>query len=97
MPRKVKEPVQVYLDRSDRDLLEQLARQTGLSRAEVLRRGLRQYGSEKLTKPRRSALESIIGIMGDDPSIPTDLSVRHDYYLYGSPAQKHRRDRKRAP
>jgi len=35
---QVREPVQVYLDQKDRDLLEQVARTKGWSRAEVLRR-----------------------------------------------------------
>ncbi len=83
MTRKVKEPVQVYLDRADRDLLEKVARKTGLPRTEVLRRGLRQLASEELSKTRPgSALERLIGVFGDDPSLPTDLSVRHDDYLH---------------
>ena len=96
MPRKIKEPVQVYLERSDRDLLEKLARQTGLSRAEVLRRGLRSYAAEKESEVAPgSALESIIGIFGDDPSIPTDLSVRHDEYLHEYRTQEMKRKRVR--
>ena len=41
--KKVREPVQVYLDKLDRELLERAAQQTGLSKAEVLRRGLRRF------------------------------------------------------
>ena len=41
MPRKparrVREPIQVYLDADERALLERVARETGLSRAEILR------------------------------------------------------------
>ncbi len=40
-PRRVKEPVQVYLDATDRQRLEDVVEKTGLSRAEILRRGLR--------------------------------------------------------
>lgn len=86
MTRKVREPVQVYLETADRDLLAQVARVTGLSKAEVLRRGLRQFASSALTETAPgSALEGLIGALSGDDSIPTDLSVRHDEYLYGGP------------
>ena len=81
---RVKEPVQVYLDETDRDLLEQVARRTGLPRAEVLRRGLRQLAQTELAERRPGwSLDVLIGAMGDDPRLPADLSVRHDEYLYG--------------
>ncbi len=83
-PRKVRDPVQVYLDRDDRDLLEVVARSTGLSRAEVLRRGLRRLAEQVLVerKPGHS-LEGLVGALGDHPSLPADLAERHDQYLYG--------------
>ena len=46
LPRAVREPVQVYLDPDDRKLLDALARSTGLSRAEILRRGIRSLAAE---------------------------------------------------
>ena len=80
----VKEPVQVYLDGPDRELLEQVARRTGLPRAEVLRRGLRQLAQAELAERKPGwSLDVLIGAMGDDPRLPPDLSVRHDEYLYG--------------
>ena len=45
LPRAVREPVQVYLDPDDRKLLDSLARPTGLSRAEILRRGIRSLAA----------------------------------------------------
>ncbi len=81
---RVREPVQVYLDASDRDLLESLARSTGLPRAELLRRGLRRLAQTELAERRPGwSLDVLIGAMGDDPRLPTDLSVRHDEFLYG--------------
>jgi hypothetical protein len=78
----VREPVQVYLDRSDRDLLQRLVQVTGLSRAELLRRGLRTLAAEKLAAhPPGWSMESLIGAFGDAPHIPADLSERHDEYL----------------
>jgi hypothetical protein len=88
-PPRVREPVQVYLDRSDRSLLEDVANQTGLSRAEILRRGLR-LAAESLLGVREpgSSLEGLVGALGDDPSLPEGpfpLSTHHDRYLYGDP------------
>jgi hypothetical protein len=86
MNKRVREPVQVYLETSDRSLLDQLARATGLSRAEVLRRGMRQMAAAALGAARPgSSLDRLVGALGDDPSIPADLAARHDQYLYGSP------------
>jgi hypothetical protein len=47
-PRKpglVREPVQVYLAGDDISLMAHLASETGLSKAEILRRGLRSFGA----------------------------------------------------
>jgi hypothetical protein len=92
MPGRLREPVQVYLDRPDRDLLEELARRTGLSRAELLRRGLRQLADRLLdTQAPGWSLDALTGVLGDDPSLPTDLAARHDEYLYGAVGKPRRR------
>ena len=84
MKRRGREPVQVYLESADRDLLEQVSRETGLSRAEVLRRGLRQLAASSLGGGSPgSSLDRLVGALGDDPSVPVDLAARHDEYLYG--------------
>lgn len=86
MPKrdKVREPFQVYLDGADRSLLEEVAERTGLSRAEILRRGLRRVARELLEEDEPgAAFERLIGALGDDPSLPSDLAARHDAYLYG--------------
>jgi hypothetical protein len=78
-PARVREPVQVYLDRQDRDLLEQLVESTGLPRTELIRRGLRALAAEKLvSRPPGRSMESLIGPFGDAPD---DLAERHDAYL----------------
>lgn len=83
---RVRDPVQVYLDPEDRSLLEEVAKDAGLSRAEVLRRGLRRVARDLLqdTSPG-SSFESLVGALGDDPSLPSDLAERHDDYLHGTP------------
>jgi len=44
--KNLKEPIQVYLAPEDRSLLDQAAKASGLSRAEVLRRGIRAVSGE---------------------------------------------------
>jgi hypothetical protein len=89
---RVREPVQVYLEPADRDLLEQVVRATGLSRAEVLRRGLRRVADEALTERAPGwSLDRLVGAMGEGADLPKDLAERHDDYLYGS--QKDRVER----
>jgi hypothetical protein len=38
-PKRVREQVVVYLEPRDREMLEKIAAETGLSRTEILRRG----------------------------------------------------------
>ena len=97
---RAREPVQVYLDGPDRELLDDLARRTGLPRTEVLRRGLRRLAQTELTERKPGwSLDVLIGAMGDDPSLPTDLSTRHEEYLYGGGYERLARTRghKRTP
>ncbi|MGH7525535.1 MAG: ribbon-helix-helix domain-containing protein [Gemmatimonadales bacterium] len=90
MPRrpsqKLREPVQVYLDRSDRALLEALSRRTGLPRAELLRRGIRRLADAELADRAPGwSFDRLVGALGSDAAIPPDLAARHDDYLYGPP------------
>ncbi len=80
--RRVREPVQVYLDAPDREILDRVAQATGLSRAEILRRGLRNFATEALADSSRDrSLRYLVGILGHQPDMPADLSERHDAYL----------------
>jgi len=94
MARRAREPVQVYLDPSDRDLLEELSRRTGLARAELLRRGLRQLGDRLLgDRAPGWSLDALTGALGDDAGLPADLAARHDEYLYGQRSNPKKRPR----
>jgi hypothetical protein len=76
----VREPIQVYLDRDERTILDRVAQQEGVSRAEVLRRGLRSYAAEQ-SAGKTPMLEFLEWVRQQDFDLPTDLSIRHDDYL----------------
>ena len=81
--RRVREPVQVYLDQDEKALLVRLAQRTSLSQAEILRRGLRRISADLLEGSRRGgSLEVLIGSLGEELGVPPDLAGRHDDYLY---------------
>lgn len=83
---RVREPVQVYLDGSDRALLAELVRRTGLPKAEILRRGLRSVADHLLLDRAPGwSMDRLIGALGKDPALPRDLASRHEEYLYGTP------------
>lgn len=96
---EVREPVQVYLDKPDADLLADLRAATGLPGAELLRRGIRRLAEELLTDNAPGAsFDVLAGALGDDPSLPADLAAEHDRYLYAPPppAKAQRRGKPRA-
>ncbi|MGH7646342.1 MAG: ribbon-helix-helix protein, CopG family [Gemmatimonadales bacterium] len=76
--RTVREPLQVYLERDDRALLDRLAKETGLSRAEILRRGLKDFAAEH--RPVKSPMLDFIESLRD-ADLPPDMAERHDDYL----------------
>lgn len=78
----VREPIQVYLDRGERAILDQVAGQTGLSRAEVLRRGLRSYAARQ--QGDEGPMERFMRELTATPwpaDTPRDLGLNHDKYL----------------
>ena len=88
-PSVVREPVQVYLAADDRDLLNRLADETGLTKAEILRRGMRSFAREQSgTSPMlRFVSESTV------EGWPDAAAVDHDSVLaeaYRAPAKKRR-------
>lgn len=94
---KVREPVQVYLTSTDRQLLREVAAAAGMSGAEVLRRGLRRMAGEILSdrNPAMRLLEEMNA--ADWPAdTPTDVGVNHDRYLAEAayPGSRGKRGRK---
>lgn len=85
----VREPVQVYLDADDRDLLNRLAEEVGLSKAEILRRGMRSFAREQggASPMLRFVTESAQG------EWPEAVAEKHDEILaesYRASAKKRR-------
>jgi hypothetical protein len=79
--KAVKEPIQVYLDAADRTVLDGVAERTGLSRAEVLRRGLRSYAAQQQGS-EGPMLRLIRELSAQDwGHVPTDMGINHDKYL----------------
>ncbi len=82
----VREPVQVYLDAPDRDLLDSLSESEGVPRTDVIRYAIRQYGQRRVAERAPGAsLDALIGALEGVPDVPTDLSERHDEYAYPPP------------
>ena len=80
-PKTVREPVQVYLDAPDRSTLERAALASGLPRAEVLRRGLRQFAAELLADESPALAFLDVAANATPPGLPPDAATRHDEYL----------------
>ena len=85
----VREPVQVYLAPDDRDLLKRLATETGLTKAEILRRGMRSFAREQggASPMLRFVTESAAG------EWPAIVAEKHDEILadsYRSATKKRR-------
>lgn len=76
-PKSAREPVQVYLAPDDSNLLARLAKETGLSKAEILRHGVRSFArAQRGTSPMLRFLEEGAG---DD--WPRDVAANHDALL----------------
>jgi hypothetical protein len=91
-PRRVREPVQVYLDDGDRALLDEAAERTALPRSEVIRVAIRRLAADL---PGRKgpgvALPALVGVLDAATDVPADLAARHDDYLYDSAPARSRR------
>ena len=83
--KNVREPVQVYLDERDSTLLEQLTVRSTLSKAELLRLGLRRLSAEMMAEGHPGhSLTALIGALDEASDVPRDLAEKHDDHLYGA-------------
>ena len=67
----------MYLAPDDRDLLDRLAEQSGLSRAEILRRGIRSYAAAQAGPS--PMLQFVVD--GAEGRWPPNVAGRHDEVL----------------
>lgn len=74
---------QIYLDAERDKQIKKLARRTGLSEAEHIRRAIGLYveGMKDVDGPGHPLLR-LVGIC-DSPRGPRDAASNHDKYLYG--------------
>lgn len=81
-PKSVREPIQAYLDETERGWLDAIAEREGISRSEALRRSIRQY--HQAGSSGTSPLLAIVDAALAEPGLatgPTDIAGRHDAYL----------------
>ena len=89
---RVREPVQVYLDKSDRALLKAVAERAALPASEVLRVALRRLAADLPASDRHGAsLSLLVGALDGASGVRRDLAERHDDYLYGKPPRARKR------
>ena len=82
--KRVREPVQVYLDAPEQERLERLTEEMDTTKSDILRRGLEALERELFDPEHHPALQ-IIGIAGVEQSRECDFDVvrEHDRYLAG--------------
>jgi Arc/MetJ-type ribon-helix-helix transcriptional regulator len=76
--KRVAEPLQVYLDPTQRRRLEQLSSELGLSKSDVVRLGLEEL-ERRMTDPDQHPALRIIGIASAETSKAEDYDVARDH------------------
>lgn len=81
-PPRAGEPVQVYLDRADRQRLERLTDQLDTTKSDVLRRALETLERQLLDPEQHPALQ-VIGLAAGAAKAPVgyDVAREHDRFL----------------
>lgn len=83
-PARVAEPVQVYLEPTDRARLDRMAEDMNATKSDVLRRALEAL-EQQLTDPDSHPAMRLIGMAGPHTRHPPpgthDVAVEHDSYL----------------
>ncbi len=83
-PKRVREPVQAWLEPADAELLDELAERSDLSKAEVIRQAIRRMARDVEVEHRPGAVfGALAGALDTADAIPSDLAANHDDYLYG--------------
>jgi hypothetical protein len=76
---------QIYLDAASDNTLKKLAKETGLSTAEHIRRAVKSYVDQCNRTRSGGAADPLLDLIGicDDADAPQDGALHHDRYLYG--------------
>ncbi len=84
--------VQVYLNDDEDSWLEERARQLGTTKSALIREGIRML-QDRRVPPDQDPLLELIAMADYDPTGPTDVSERHDWYLAEAELERwHRSD-----
>ena len=80
--KRVAEPVQVYLDQTDRARLDRLTRALSTTKSDVLRSALQALEGQ-LRRPDEHPVLGLIGIAADEtvPAAGYDVAREHDRYF----------------
>jgi hypothetical protein len=76
---------QLYLDEEEHRILKRLSRKTGKSVGQLVREAVDEVYCGKMTLEKSlSDGDPIWKFIGAGKSVETDVSHRHDHYLYGN-------------
>jgi hypothetical protein len=76
---------QLYLDEEAREILDKISKQTGKSVGQLIREAVGEvYGGKRALEQPFSSSDPIWRFIGKGRSKETDISARHDDYLYGN-------------
>lgn len=83
----IREPIQIYMAPDERRFLDLLAGETGLSRAEILRRGMRSFAAERTGDdgPMQGFMRSM-----RERRWSADVATAHDDHLAEAYTDRHR-------
>jgi hypothetical protein len=83
---EVREPLQIYIAPDERRFLDMLSEETGLSRAEILRRGMRSFAAERAgdNGPMQKFMQAMRGRRW-----PADMAIAHDDHLADAYTDRH--------
>lgn len=82
---------QMFIEESQKEALERIQQDSGMSVAELVRTAINNFLSErrrKKEKPVDEITEKLLSIAGICKGGPPDLADNHDHYLYGFPKKK---------
>ncbi|WP_333652492.1 CopG family transcriptional regulator [Dissulfurispira sp.] len=82
---------QMFIEESQKEALERLQQDSGMSVAELVRTAINNFLSERRKKKERPAdeiTEKLLSVAGICKGGPPDLADNHDHYLYGFPKKK---------